>query len=174
MAIAHTSNVVWSNVSRDSRGLELDKIRNNNPAGPRALGAIPTIVEDTNDRSVHRTAFTGMISSRHPNPIQPNNRLVLSDTIVFGFTKTPADHFWNYSIVHRLASKVQLYALLEFFTMNYFVYKFVGLSISSCYKWYPSLKKKNSLELKLLMKTSLWNWREVNSGLVNLRTCKIG
>ena len=64
---------------------------NNNPAGPRALGAIPTVVEVTNDGIDHRIAFTGIMSSQQANPIQANNRLVLSDTIVLGFTRTLAD-----------------------------------------------------------------------------------
>jgi hypothetical protein len=32
-----------------SLGFPLDNTRNNNPAGPRALGAIPTMIEVTNE-----------------------------------------------------------------------------------------------------------------------------
>ena len=82
VAIAPTSNVVWRSVSRVSLGLELDKMRNNKPTGPKKLGAMPMNMFAVVLRFTHRIVLTGIIISKQIDPIQPNNRLVLLDTIV--------------------------------------------------------------------------------------------
>ena len=93
VAIAPTSNVVWISVSRVNLGLELDKMRNNKPAGPNTLGAMPITVVIMVLKFTHRIALTGIISSKQIVPNQPNNRLVLLDKIAFGFTKILQEHF---------------------------------------------------------------------------------
>jgi hypothetical protein len=81
MAIALTSNVVWRSVSL---GIELDNIRNNKPAGPNKLGAMPINISAVVLRFTHRIALTGIISSKQINPIQPNDRLILLVMIILG------------------------------------------------------------------------------------------
>ena len=83
-AIAPTSNVVWRSVRRVSLRLELDKSRNNKPAGPNMLGAILMTIAVIELISTHRIALIGIIINKQIVPSQPNKRLVLLDKIVVG------------------------------------------------------------------------------------------
>jgi len=80
-----TSTATWSSVRRDNLP-ELDKMRRNSPAGPKRLGAIPTSKVLAPVPSTKRIALTGMISSKHINPIHPNSRSALPLMLLSAFT----------------------------------------------------------------------------------------